>query len=228
MPDSNTAQQARQAAASVAEDASSHARDVAQSVRSEARSVTRDAREQATDVLQSARSELRAQASEQAKNLSATLEDFGRQLGDMAGGGGDPESQMAQLARSAADTLSQRARSLEEQGIDGVLDDVKRFARNRPGAFLVSSLAVGFAIGRLAKHADLREIADHAKNELQPDPSATNGSSDRPDNGSASPSPAPAGLQGDALPSPDVFDEAVPIIPPGLGDQPTVSEVVRP
>jgi len=214
MPDT---QQAKQAAAHVADDASSHARDVAQTAKSEVRSVTRDARNQAADVLQSARSELRTQASQQAKSLSATLDKFGRQLGDMAQASPEPESQMSQLARSAADTLSQRARRLDEQGIDGAIDEVKRFARNRPAAFLLSSVAVGFAIGRLAKHADLGEIADHAKQELQPDQSTSG------DLGFSS----SMGVQGDVLPSPGLPQDPV-TIPSVAGGQPTVGEVIRP
>ena len=216
MTDASTTQGAKQAAANVADDAVAHARDVVDSARSEARSVTREAQDQAADVVRSARTELRAQASEQAKRLSETLGDFGRQLGDMADASPEPESQMSQLARSAAGTLSERARRMDEQGIDGAVEDVKRFARNRPAAFLLGSVAVGFAIGRLAKHADLGEIAQHAKEELDPDALKSSVGS------SASPSP------GDVLPEPSVSDRFVPTGASGSGDRQTVSEVVHP
>lgn len=215
MTDENTTQQVKQAAANVADDAATRARDVAHSATAEARSVSREAQNQAADVVRSARTELRAQASQQAKNLSATLEDFSRQLGDMANASPEPESQMSQLARSAADTLSQRARRMDEQGVDGAVDDVKRFARNRPAAFLLGSVAVGFAIGRLAKHADLGELATHAKDELHPDALKS------PDGSAAAPS-------GDALASPNVSDPLVPAGVSGSNDLQTLSEVVRP
>lgn len=162
----STTEQTKQAAGDVAQDARSRAGDVAGSATSEARSVARDARDQASDVLGTARSELRTQAAEQAKTLSSTLYDVSRQLGDMADASNEPHAQVAQLARSAADTLSQRAERINADGIDGVVQDVKRFARNRPGAFLLGSIAAGFAIGRLAKHADLQQSAQNAKDEI--------------------------------------------------------------
>jgi len=157
-------------AAQAANEVKSHGRgkagEVAGTAKSEARSVAADAKNQAADVLGTARSELRTQAADQAKTLSSTLNDVGRQLGDMADGSNEPEAQVAQLARSAADSLAQRAQRIDEGGIDGVVDDVKRFARNRPGAFLLGSVAAGFAIGRLVKHADTETAKEQAKSEL--------------------------------------------------------------
>lgn len=165
----STAEQSKQAAADVAGNATSKAGDVAVTAKEEARSVAHEAKSQAANVLGTARDELRTQASEQAKTVSATLSDLGRQLGDMADGSNDPQAQVAQLARSAADTLSQRASRIDADGIDGVIDDLKRVARNRPGAFLLGSIAAGFAIGRLAKHADLHQTVQHAKQEVSGD-----------------------------------------------------------
>lgn len=165
----STAEQGKQAAGDVAHHAQGKAGEVAGTAKSEARSVAKDAKNQAADVLGTARSELRTQAADQAKTLSATLSDIGRQLGDMADASNEPDAQVAQLARSAADTLSQRAERIDQDGIEGVINDVKRFARNRPGAFLLGSIAAGFAIGRLAKHADLKQSVEHAKQEIDTD-----------------------------------------------------------
>lgn len=165
----STTEQGKQAATDVAQHAHDKATEVAGTAKGEARSVANDARNQAAEVLGTARSELRTQAAGQAKTLSATLGDLGRQLGDMADGSSEPDAQVAQLARSAADSLSQRAERIDEGGIDGVIDDVKRLARNRPGAFLLGSIAAGFAIGRLAKHADLNQAKEQAKGEIDTD-----------------------------------------------------------
>lgn len=165
----STADQSKQAASEVAGDARGKAQDVKGTAKQEAKSVVDDARDQASDVVGTARSELRTQASEQAKSLSSTMNDLGRQLGDMADGSDDPEAQMAQLVRSAADTMSDRAKRIEDGGVDGIVDDLKRFARNRPGAFLLSTVAGGFAIGRLAKHADLKQAGQNAKGEIDTD-----------------------------------------------------------
>ncbi len=191
----STAEQGKQAAGDVAEHAKGKAGDVAGSAKSEARSVAQDAKNQAADVLGTARSELRNQAADQAKTLSSTLGDIGRQLGDMADNSNEPEAQVAQLTRSAADTLTQRAERIDREGIDGVVDDVKRFARNRPGAFLLGSVAAGFAIGRLAKHADLKHSAEQAKGEIDTDrlePEAASDDADSDDGAATTPLPAPA------------------------------------
>jgi len=158
--------QAKQAATTVAGEAGDKANTVAASAKSEARSVANDARDQAADVLGTTRNELKERAAEQTKTLSATISDISRQLGDMADGSNEPEAQVASLARSAADSLGQRAERLDDGGFDGMIDDAKRFARNRPGAFLLGSVAAGFAIGRLAKHADLQQAAQKAKSEI--------------------------------------------------------------
>ena len=179
---------AKQAANAVAGDAKSKAVDVQESAKAEVRSVAKDAKDQAADVLGTTRSQLRDQATEQTKNLSATMRDIGDQLGGMADNSEDPEAQVAQLAKSAADTLGARAQRLEDGGLDELVDDVKRFARNRPGAFLLGSIAAGFAVGRLAKHADLQKAGEIAKSEfdteaLKPgdsDSSKDSGSSGKP------------------------------------------------
>lgn len=195
----STGDQAKQAASDVAGHASGKASGVADSAKSEARSVANDARDQASDVLATTRSELRDRATEQTKTLSSKLDDIGRQLGDMADGSSDPQAQVAQLARSAADSLSTRAQKLDDDGFDGLVDDMKRFARNRPGAFLLGAVAAGFAVGRLAKHADLKQSMEQAKGELDPQalkPGSSNSTSGSPVRStsaapSATPTPTP-------------------------------------
>ena len=208
MPDSSvksTAEDARGAAVEVADDAKAKAGAVTETAKNEVRSVVSDAKTQASDVLGTARSELRTQAEGQAKTLSATLSDFSRQLGDMADGNADSDTQVVQLARTAADQLAQRAQRVDQDGIDGVVSDVKRFARNRPGAFVFASVVAGFAIGRLAKHSDLGAIAQHAKEEIDTDQlkpassDTTSGDSNHSDEDSARTGgaglPEPTGMQ---------------------------------
>ena len=161
--------QAKQAASEVKGHATDKAGDVARTAKAEARSVVDDARDQAAGVVSTTRTELKARASEQTKTLSTTLDDIGQQLGGMADNSDDPEAQVAKLARSAADTLGSQARRLDDGGLDGMVDDVKRFARNRPGAFLLGTVAAGFAIGRLAKHADLQQSKEKAQEQLDPE-----------------------------------------------------------
>jgi hypothetical protein len=63
---------------------------------------------------------------------------------DEAGAAGD-------YARQAGDKVNQLAGRLEQGGFDGLVDDVRRFARQRPGLFLVGAAAAGFAAGRMIR-----------------------------------------------------------------------------
>ena len=40
---------------------------------------------------------------------------------------------------------------LEDRGIEGVVDDVSRFARRRPGVFLLAAAGAGFVVGRFVR-----------------------------------------------------------------------------
>jgi hypothetical protein len=146
---------------------------VAQRAKRETDSVVSDATDQAARVLRSARSELHQRADEQTSQLSSTLDELGRQLRQMAEASDDPEAQAPRFAHSAADQLERSARRLDDGSFDGLVEDVKTFARRRPGAFLLGSVAAGFAIGRLAKHTDVKQAAQHAKEELTSDEETT-------------------------------------------------------
>jgi hypothetical protein len=161
-----TADAAKGAAADVAHDASSAASDVKDTARTEAASVARDAADRAGAVLRTGQDELRTQAESKAKDLSSSLDEAARQLGSMAEGADDPDSTVAQLSRSAADQLRSQSQRLEERGLEGLFDDAKRLARNRPGVFMLGTVAAGFAFGRLAKHANPKQVMDAAKQEL--------------------------------------------------------------
>lgn len=161
-----TADAAKGAASEVAGEATSAAADVKDTVKSEVRSVVSDATERAGSLLRTSQDELRTQAESKARDLSSTLDDAARQLGTMADAADDPDSPVAQLSRTAAQQLRKQSQRLEQGGLEGLVDDARRFARNRPGAFMLGTVAAGFAVGRLAKHANLKQAAETAKQEL--------------------------------------------------------------
>lgn len=203
---SSTADAARGAASEVAGQATSAASDVKESARSELSSVVSDATDRAGSVLRTSQQELKTQAESKAKELSSTLSDAARQLGSMADSADDPSSTVAQLSRTAAEQLRKQSQRLEQGGLEGLVDDARRFARNRPGAFMLSTVAAGFAVGRLAKHANLKQVAESAKQEL------TGGESP-----SSSPGTPPAA--GTQLPRTADIGTSVPSSPP-LGTTP--------
>jgi len=59
--------------------------------------------------------------------------------------------QLVSLVRQGSEKLSSYARPLEGGGFETVAGDARRLARRRPGIFLVSAAAAGFAVGRLIR-----------------------------------------------------------------------------
>lgn len=200
----STADSAKGAASEVAGQATSAAADVKDTVTSEVGSVVSDATEKAGAILRTSQDELRGQAETKAKDLSATLDTTAQQLRKMADAADDPSAPVAQLARTAAEQLQRRGQRLEQAGLEGLVSDARRFARDRPGAFMLSTVAAGFAVGRIAKHANLKQVADTAKQELtggseatpQTPPAPGGGAHLRPTNDtSAAPAPGTIGGQ---------------------------------
>jgi hypothetical protein len=66
------------------------------------------------------------------------------------------------MGRQLADTATRAADKLETGGVDATLADLKRFARRRPGLFLMGAMGAGFAVGRLLKAADTHSLMEAA------------------------------------------------------------------
>jgi hypothetical protein len=136
-----SAQAGKQAAGEVAQSAADRAKDVAAETKHQARTVLSTAQEQ-----------LREQTRQQHRNLVDKLRSLGEELSAMARGSEqsgtatDLVSQAGERAHSAASWLDAR-----EPG--ELVDELRSFARRRPGAFLVGALAAGVVAGRLTRGA---------------------------------------------------------------------------
>jgi len=65
---------------------------------------------------------------------------------------GQDNSIASTLVREGAHRTERVASTLERGGVDGVVADVRSFARRNPGSFLLGAAAAGFFAGRLARH----------------------------------------------------------------------------
>jgi hypothetical protein len=80
-----------------------------------------------------------------------TLGTLGQDLDRMAG---QADSGLASdLVRNAAERVQTVSRHLEGREPAQLLDDVRDFARRRPGVFLLGALAAGVVAGRVARGA---------------------------------------------------------------------------
>jgi hypothetical protein len=145
-------------ASGVATTAVEQTKAVASTAADQTKAVADDAKQRARRLGQEAKTQLRGQVDEQASRVSRNLGDIGQQLRTMADKTDDPDSPVSAYTRQAGETVQRLASRLDEGGLDQVVDDVKRFARNRPGLFLLGALGAGFVIGRLIKAVDLGEV----------------------------------------------------------------------
>lgn len=124
--------------------------DLATTASEQVQNVAGEAQKQARDLVGEARGQVRSQVGDQHRNAVTNLRSLGDELNSMSqsseqgGVATDLVSRAAGHAHGAADWLD--AREPED-----ILNEVRSFARRRPGAFLVGALAAGVVAGRLGR-----------------------------------------------------------------------------
>lgn len=132
--------------------AADESRHVAGVAKDEAEQVATQAKQQARGLLDEAKSQVDEQSRTQRDRLVGTLQTFGDDLEQMASQGG--RSGMAtDLAREVAGRARDLGRRIDGREPTQILDDVRDFARRRPGTFLLGALAAGVVAGRLTRGA---------------------------------------------------------------------------
>lgn len=145
-----TAAVAKDEAMGVASSAKEKGSDLVGEGVDQAKSVAGEATRQARDLMGEARVELAAQAYEQQQRLAGGLRSFGQELGSMADS--STEGGLASdVARQVASRTSDLAQWFEDREPGSVLEEVKEFARRRPGAFLAIAAGAGVLAGRLTR-----------------------------------------------------------------------------
>lgn len=104
-------------------------------------------------VIEQAQGEFRERATEQTDKLATGLRGWADELRALAEGRSDDAPRAVDWLSQAAGQATDYADRLEHQGAAGVVEDLSRFARRRPGAFLMGAVVAGFAAGRLARGA---------------------------------------------------------------------------
>jgi ElaB/YqjD/DUF883 family membrane-anchored ribosome-binding protein len=194
--------EARDQGREVASTAVDQARDVGRSAQGAAHSVAGDVREevgqvagelrqQARTMVDETRTHLRDKADAQTAGLADRVGQLAEELRALANGHPEQAATARKYLDQAGSTVADVAGQLRDKDFEGVVRDVQRFARRRPGAFLAASAAVGFLAGRLVRSA---------KDDAEPSsPSSTSGNGAAQEQGRAVP-PA-AGLAGNPNPA---------------------------
>jgi hypothetical protein len=123
---------------------------VADTAKDEARSVASEAKFQVRKLADRVGGEVRSQASTQQHRAAGGIRDVGSQFSEMAA-----TTTSSGVARDLVETVGARADSvaswLDQREPQDLLEEVKRFARRRPGVFLAIAAGVGVVIGRLTR-----------------------------------------------------------------------------
>ena len=141
---------AKQEAGKVKETAADAGRHVADTTKEEAKRVGAEAKHQARQLLDQSVGELKGQAKSQQQRAAGGVRTFGEDLRKMANGEGGGSGFAAQVANELSDRASTAAHWLEDREPADLLEELKRFARRRPGTFIAIAGVAGLVVGRLA------------------------------------------------------------------------------
>jgi hypothetical protein len=114
------------------------------------------------EVLGRSQEEFTGRASEQTDKAAVQLRGMAGELRALAEGRPDDAPRARDYAGRAAERVESYAGRLDRDGFAGVANDLGRFARRRPGTFLLGAVAAGFVAGRLAKGAQAVNGSDAA------------------------------------------------------------------
>lgn len=170
-PSPDAKDRAQQAAGTAAEE-TKHVAGVAQE---EAAKVASEAKDQLRGLLGDATSQVDEQSRAQKSRLTETLRTFGDDLDGMAQQqeGSGPATQLVQQVAQQAKSL---ASHLDDREPQDLVEDVRRYARRRPGTFLLGAVVAGVVVGRLTRGAKAaKDDQGSSPQGVNPEPTLTRG-----------------------------------------------------
>ena len=160
-PEQTSGTSARERAAEVKDTSVAAGQHVAGVTKEELHKVASESRRQAKDLYRQTQSELADQAAAQQKRVASGLRTLGDEFGSMAESS-ENQGVASDLAHQAATRVSGVADWLDQRDPGGLLDEVKGFARRRPGTFIAIAAVAGVLAGRLTRSviAENKESSD--------------------------------------------------------------------
>ena len=221
-----TTQVARDEATDVGRTAADAGRQVAGTAAEQAGNVAQEVKTQARDLLGEARGQAQGQARAGQQKAADGIRSLSQELREMADGG-QQSGTVSEIARQAADRADNLAEWLGRREPGDLVDEVRSFARRRPGAFLLGAAVAGVVVGRLTRGA-----VDSARADAGPGPQHLAGPTYRvpptpPTPYPAGPLDAPTPPQGHAVP-PHLPPSPSAPLPPAPAHVPPVDPLDRP
>jgi hypothetical protein len=146
----STTDVARDEARNVGQSAAQAGSQVASTAADQARNVVQETQNQAQDLLHQGRTQLREQAVTQQQKAAEGLSSLAQQLRGMADGTGDGAPGPARdLVQQASSKLEEFGGWLQNHEPADLLDEIRAYARRKPGTFLLGAAIAGVVAGRL-------------------------------------------------------------------------------
>jgi hypothetical protein len=124
--------------------------DLAATAQDRAKDVVHEGKRQARNLLGEAQDQLRGQAGSQQSSLVKNLRTLGDELRSMSERG-EQDGMASGLVGQAGERAHGVASWLDEREPGQLVDELRDFARRRPGAFLAGALVLGVVAGRLTR-----------------------------------------------------------------------------
>ena len=146
----STTDVAKDEARNVGQSAAQAGSQVASTATDQAKNVVQETQRQAQDLLEQGRTQLREQAGTQQQKAALGLTSLAQQLRGMADGTGDGAPGPARdLVQQASGKLEEFGGWLQSHEPAELLDEIRSFARRKPGTFLLGAAIAGVVAGRL-------------------------------------------------------------------------------
>jgi uncharacterized protein YjbJ (UPF0337 family) len=186
----------------VAGTAKEQATQVGGQVKEQAGNVAQEVAHQTQTLVDQTVGTLREQAHGRTSEAAQALRQWSDQARALSEGRAEDAGEARRYVLQASDKLAEVAQHVERRGFDGLLEDVQRIGREKPGLFLLGAGAAGFLAGRLLRGA-----------------SASSGSAGDGASGSSNGSQAQAPVP---VMGPAAWGETDEAVPRGFADHPDV------
>ena len=135
----------------VAATAKEAGKDVVDEVTGVTAEVASTAKDEFQRLMGQASTEIKHVGRERGEQLAGRLESLAQQMRALREGRAEEASELRSWMTQAEQRMQHYATALRQRGPDGVLSDVRRFARRRPAMFLFAAGVTGFALGRAVR-----------------------------------------------------------------------------
>ncbi len=161
---SGKASAAKEQAADLGGSAKDATKEVAGTAKEQAGKVASEAKGQAKQLINQTRSELSEQATTQQARVASGLKSLSDELSGMASGA-ESKGVASDVVGMAADRVGDIASWLDGRDPGSLLGEVRHFAAQRPGTFILGAAVAGLLVGRLTR--SLAGVASDEKEEAE-------------------------------------------------------------